>query len=86
MVELGHQKIWDGPVDQIPWWWSVVLQIEKRAEALYETAAYDPDKLPPPKDLFPVSRRAELDDYLEGRRELGERRAKEKRPLDDWNG
>lgn len=84
MVNVAHQPVWAGPTEQTPWWWPYILQIERRIESLNETAAYDPDKLPPPKDLYPLDKSDELDIYLDERRQEGDRRAKEKQPLGDY--
>lgn len=81
MVNVAHKSIWDGPIQYTPWWWPFILQIEKRIESLDGTAAYDPDHLPPPKDLYPLSKSDELDVYLEDRRKESDRRLKEQQPL-----
>jgi len=82
MVDIGRRSPWDGPIEHTPWWWPFALQISKRIQSLQETAAYDPDKKPPPKDLLPLSRSDDLDGYLEERRQENERRLKTQQPLD----
>jgi hypothetical protein len=85
MSELGHRPIWEGPVEQTPWWWSFVIQIEKYIHGLRESAAYDFEKKTPPKDLWNLASSEKLDsEWYEPRRKEGERLAREKQPLDNW--
>lgn len=79
---MGNQQIWAGPIETTPWWWSYILQLERRIESLYETSAMDPDQKPPPRDLFPISRQKDLDEYLKSRSDEAEKRRREK-PLDN---
>lgn len=83
MVDIAHAPIWNGPIEKTPWWFAYILQIEKRIDSLRQTAAYDPDKQPPPRDLWPLAMAESLDDYLESRRKENERRMRERPVLDD---
>lgn len=80
LSELGQVQIWNGP--HCPWHWARILLLENRLEDLRKTAAYDPEKLQPPKDLWPLARQQELEDWLEARSKLREAKLKEKKPLD----
>lgn len=84
MISNAHTPIWNGPIQHTPWWWPYLIQIERRIESLNETAAYDPDKKPPPRDLYPLAKSEELDLYLEDRRKEGEKRSREKQALSDY--
>lgn len=81
MVENGVQ-IWNGPIEQCPWWWAFVLQIEKRIVSLRESAGIDPEKLPPPRDLWPLARSEDLEAWFESRDKLREKKAREPKVLD----
>lgn len=85
MVDTGNQKLWDGPTETTPWWFPFLVQLEKRKQGLMETAAYDYEKKPPPKDLFPLYAKDELENWLEQRRKEGDRKRREEKPLDDWD-
>jgi len=76
--------IWDGPVEHMPWWWTYILQLEKRVDGLLESAAFDPEHKYPPKEIWPLSKHKELEDWNEDRRKLSEEKAKEKQALSNW--
>lgn len=40
------------PPDKIPWWWTLIMSLEERFESLRQSAAYDPEHIPPPKELW----------------------------------
>jgi hypothetical protein len=81
MVEHGVQ-IWSGPIEQCPWWWAFILQVEKRIESLKESAGLDPEKLPPPRDLWPLNRSDDLEVWFDDREELRKKLAREPKVLD----
>jgi len=49
--------------------------METRIEGLRKTAAYDPDELEPPRDLWALNRSDELDSWLKGREEVRKSRS-----------
>lgn len=85
MVSRGNARLWDGLIEQTPWWWPYIIQIERRLESLRESAAYDPEKKSPPRDLWPMAKSDELESqWFEKRRELAERMAREKQPMQNY--
>lgn len=85
MVDTGHKPIWDGPIEQTPWWWPLILQIEKYIDGLRQSAAYDYEKKPPPKEMWTMKMADRLEDeWYEPRRKEGERQSREKKPMQDW--
>lgn len=85
MSEYGHQSIWTGKPEQTPWWWPYILQLEKHANGLRESAAYDYEKKAPPKNMWTLSYSERLEtEWYEPRRKEGERIARDKPPLQDW--
>lgn len=47
--------------------------LEKRIQGIREAAAYDPDKMEAPRDLWPIHRADDLEAWLTQRREDGRR-------------
>ncbi len=85
MSEYGHKPVWDGKPEQTPWWWPYIIQLERHANNLRESAAYDYEKKPPPKSMWTLSAAERLEDeWYAPRRKEAERIAREKRPMDDW--
>jgi len=46
------------------------------------SAALDPDNLEPPRELWPLSKSKDLDEWLQARAKLRERKGRELHPLD----
>lgn len=56
----------------IPWYITRIVTLTKRIWGIREAAAYDPDKILAPYDLWPLSRADELDQWFTERRQLRE--------------
>ena len=56
-----------------PWWWARIVSLWQRVKSIREAAAYDPEKLPAPKDIWLDSKR--LESWYEEREELRKHRS-----------
>ncbi len=83
LVSVGGLGVCDGPAHRAPWWWSYVLQLERRIESLRESAGMDPEKLAPPKDLWPLSRADDLEHWYTDRDKVRKHQAQQPELLDD---
>lgn len=52
----------------IPWYVTRICVLVKRIWGIQEAAAFDPEKLVAPKELWPLSQADELDKWFEERR------------------
>ena len=60
--------------DKVPWFVTRIVAIVKRIQGIREAAAYDPEKLIAPKELWPLHKADELNAWFEERRNLDARR------------
>jgi len=54
----------------VPWFITRIYVIEKRIQGIREAAAYDPEKLMAPKDLWPLHKAEELESWFASRRKV----------------
>ena len=52
LVRYGGLAVVETDPLKAPWWYAVIVQIWTRIQNIKESAAYDVDKTPPPKDYW----------------------------------
>lgn len=57
---------------EVPWFVTRIYIMSKRIGGIREAAAYDPEKLMSPRDLWPLHKAEELEQWFEQRRQLRE--------------
>lgn len=63
---------------KIPWYITRIYVLVKRLWGIQEAAAYDPENLVAPKEIWPLNKSEELDAWYDERREIDAGRSSER--------